>query len=77
MKAVPFKEANVLFARDQKQYNPLTAFKDESGVVVSCWELSWLDKMRVLFTGKVWLKLHTFNQPLQPQLLQTEYPFEK
>ena len=69
MKIVKFKECNVTFAENQPEYRPLPALKSEDGVVVSCWRLSFWEKMKVLFTGKIWVGLLTFNNPLQPQLI--------
>ncbi len=69
MKIAKFNECNVTFAEKQPEYQPLPSYKTEDGLVVSCWELSFLEKMKVLFTGKVWVGLLTFNKPLQPQLI--------
>lgn len=68
MKPIQFKGANVVYAKDQPEYIPLPAFKDESkeGIVVTCWELSFWDRVRLIFNGKLWLSIWTFNQPLQP-----------
>jgi len=67
MKPVKFKESNVIFAVDQPEYLPLPAFRDlNQGSVVSCWKLGIRERIKMLFTGKVWLGLLTFNKPLQP-----------
>lgn len=66
MKAIKFPECNVDYAKDQKIYFTLPAFKDEDGVVVTCWKMSWIERLKVLFTGKVWKTQLTFNKPLQP-----------
>ena len=69
MKPIEFKEQNVVYGKDQKQYMPLPALKFESGMVVTCWKLSWKEVIKLLFTRKVWLAMLTFNQPLQPTFL--------
>lgn len=77
MKPVKFKGANVTFAEDQPQYQPLHALrlKDEKGTVVSCWTFGFWERIQVLFFGRVWLRLCTFGRPLQPQMLSVECPF--
>lgn len=67
MKIVDFKESNIVFGRDQPEYLPLPAHRNKEGIVTSCWKLDWWERFRVLWTGKVWLQLMTFNQPPQPQ----------
>jgi hypothetical protein len=69
MKIAKFKECNLTVAEKQPQYQPLPVYKREDGLVVSCWKLSCWEKIKVLFTGKVYVGLLTFNKPLQPQLL--------
>jgi hypothetical protein len=72
MKAIEFKEQNVVYAKDQPEYLPLPAYKSKDGVVVCCWELSFKERLRVLITGKLWISMLTFNKPLQPVLLETD-----
>lgn len=69
MKPINFKEANVVFAKDQPEYQPLPAYRIDSpkGEVVSCWKLSFRERLRLLFTGKLWIQLLSFNQALTPQ----------
>ena len=69
MKPIEFKEQNVVYAKDQKEYQPLPALKFEDGTVVTCWVLSWKEVIKLVFTRKVWLSVLTFNKPLQPTLL--------
>ena len=71
MKPIEFKHQNVVFAKDQPEYQPLPALKigDEMGSVVSCWKMKPTERIKVLFTGKVWLNLASFNKPLTPSYL--------
>lgn len=71
MKAKEFKHQNVVFAKDQQEYLPLPALKigDENGNVVFCMGMSFRERLKVLFTGKVWVNLLTFNKPLTPSFL--------
>ena len=75
MRPIPFPEANSTYAKDQPEYLPLPAFREPDGTVTSCWGLSWRERLQVLLTGRVWVTVLTFNQPLQPLALRTGYPF--
>lgn len=74
MTPIQFPEANVTFAKDQPEYMPLPAFKNDSpqGEVISCWQLSFRERLRILFTGKLWVCLLTFNKPLTPSAFSTK-----
>lgn len=74
MKPTNFKEANVVFAKDQTEYQPLPAFKADSpqGEVVTCWKLSFGERLRILFKGEIWLCLLSFNKPLTPSFMTTK-----
>lgn len=76
MLPIEFPEQNMIFAKYQLQYHPLPAFRDEDGQVISCWKLNLIERFKILFTGKLWLQQLTFNDPLQPQRPQVEYPFK-
>jgi hypothetical protein len=66
--------AEVEFAKNQPQYRNLPAIKISGGVVITRWALSWRERLRVLLGGSIWLRVHTFDNPLQPVLLQTTPP---
>ena len=68
MKPIEFEGHNKVYAKDQPQYQPLPVFKAETpeGECVSCWQLSFKERMRILWTGKLWLSMMTFNKPLTP-----------
>ncbi len=76
MSPVKFKEANCVYAETQPEYLPLHVFKTADGMVVSCWKMSFLERIRSLVFGKVWVCVLTFNQPLQPQHMAVKSPFE-
>ncbi len=73
MKPARFAHANSTYAEDQPEYLPLPAHKTPDGIVTSCWTLSFKERLRVLIHGQVFLSQMTFNQPLQPVLLDTEF----
>ena len=71
MKPVEFKHQNVVFAKDQPEYQPLPALKLDTpeNYVVSCWKMTFTERLKVLITGRVWLSLMSFNKPLTPSYL--------
>lgn len=77
MKPIEFEEQTFVLAKDQPQYKPLPIHKqknDELGTVTSCWKLTIKERFQLLFSGKIWLQILTFNKPLQPQLPQLDKP---
>jgi len=81
MKPIKFKEANFTFAihRNSKplkpEYLPVPAWRGDDGTVVSCWQLNRRERLKLLITGKIWMRVLTFNKPLQPQRLDVDRPF--
>lgn len=71
MKPVKFKESNVTYAENQPQYQPLPVLKleGEEGNVIACWKLNFWERLSVLFLGRIWINLMTFNKPLTPTYL--------
>ena len=74
MTPVAFPGHNVTFAKDQPEYLPLPAHRSEDGEVTSCWSLSWRERLRLLWSGRFYITLMTFNGPLQPILPRAEWP---
>ena len=74
MKPIEFKEQNIVFAKDQPKYIPLPGYKykNPEGDFVFCMGLSFKERIRVLFTGKIWVCLLTFNKPLTPSRFSTK-----
>ena len=75
MHPIEFPEQNSVLAEDQPEYLPLPSHRADDGEVISCWSLSWRERLRVLWTGRLWLRQLTFGELLQPQLLEVESPF--
>lgn len=73
MSPIKFKECNCIYAKDQPEYLPLPVLKTEDGQVTSCWKLSFIEKLKVLLTGKIFVTQLTFNQPLQPLKVKLKY----
>ena len=78
MEPVTFAEQNMEWSPrkgtgDLPGCRSLPAFRG-NGMSISCWKARWKERLKVLFTGKVWLLVAGGdNQP--PVLIQAEYPF--
>lgn len=68
MKPIEFEGCNVVYAKDQPEYQPLPAMKTKEGEVLTCWELTPEERLQVFNEGKIYINMLTFNQPLQPIL---------
>jgi len=71
MRPVEFPEQSVVIAKELPAYR---APRDPEGRVICCWRLTLRERFKLLFTGKLWHHILTFNGPLQPQLLEVEKP---
>ncbi len=71
MKPVSFEGCNVVYAKDQPEYLPLPVrkTKDSEGMATSCWSASFRERLSILVHGRVYLHQMTFNQPLQPVMI--------
>ena len=67
-------QPEVVYAKDQPQYNLLPAIKGIDGMVITRWKLSWKERLIVLLNGDIYLQVLTFNRPLQPVKLSVEPP---
>ena len=76
MQPLNFDGANVVFGAKQPEYIPLPAEYrgGKSGEILTCWELTPEELKRVQETGKIWLGVLTFGQPLQPVYLAVDKP---
>lgn len=74
MKPVKFKHQNIVFAEHQPEYQPLPALKLDGpeGHVISCWRMSLKERLWVLFSGRIWVGLMSFNKPLTPSYLSVD-----
>jgi hypothetical protein len=77
MKPISFKGQNCIYAKDQPEYLPLPAFKEPDGKIISCWKMSFKERIRVLFSGVIWHSCLTFNKPLQPLKLDVLNPLKE
>lgn len=74
MKPIKFKESNVVYGEGQEKFLPLPARLEDGpeGIVITKWRLSFVERIRVLFTGRIWLSQMSFRHPLQPQFPTTK-----
>jgi hypothetical protein len=68
--------AEVVYAKDQPEYQPLPSIRRSDGAILTRWVLSEQEKRAVAEQGFIYLEVLTFNKPLQPLLLSTEVPDE-
>ena len=74
MKAIEFTGCNAIYAEGQPEYLNLPVHKAEDGLITTCWELSFIDRIKVVLKGKVFLQVLTFNKPLQPLRMLSRKP---
>ena len=67
MRPTKFKECNTTFAKDQPEYLPLPVHRSADGIVTSCWKVNLWESVICFITGKIYISVMTFNNPLQPQ----------
>ena len=82
MNPTNFNGSNCVYGASQSGlYQSLPAFKAQldnpKGEVTFAWKLSLRERLRLVFSGIIWQRVLTFNQPLQPQLLQLAKPDTK
>lgn len=77
MNPIRFPEVTMVLAENQPEYLPLPVWCGPAPNVemISCWRLTWRERLWVLLTGQLWLRQFTFGHALQPQLPQCESPF--
>lgn len=71
MKPIEFKQQNCVYASQDKNVIDLLAHKNvETGIVSSLWKLTWWERIKTLYYGKIWCQQMVCDNPLQPQKLQ-------
>ena len=75
MKIMEFKQQTDIIGENQPQYLPLPAYinrEDDWRPITSCWGLSFIERVKLLFTGRVYFQLCTFGNKIQPQKASTK-----
>lgn len=78
LEPIDFELSNYKIAENQDEYKTLPAYIDDAKGdcnVISCWQLTWLQRIKLLFVGKLWHMQLTFGSPLQPVVITLENPF--
>lgn len=76
MTPLEFPEQTVVWAKNQKPYLPLPAYMNERETI-SLWKLSWVERLKVLYRGQLWLRQLNFEERLQPQAPCVDSPFQQ
>lgn len=74
MTPIEFPQQTTIWAKDQPLYLPLPAYTNKIETI-SCWKLTWMERIKILFSGKLWLRQMNFGDNLQPQAPCVESPF--
>lgn len=66
----------VIIAKDQPVYIPLPALIShaEGGMITTRWRLTWHERLKVLWSGNLWLQMMCFHKPVTPVKLSTDQP---
>lgn len=75
MKPIQFDQANGL-ARYTVAGLPVPVLRN-GAEIVSVWRLSWWERLRLLFTGRVYLRVISPGRDHQPATIQVRNPFKK
>ncbi len=76
MSPVGFPEAKYVLAKDQPQYLPLAVVMAADGTVASCWRLTFWERVKLLWTGRVWVEVMTFHNgfpPIKPSIDRPDF----
>ena len=65
-----FVPLEVVYAKDQPEYNPLPVIRNRQGVVLSGWKLTDQEREAIAAGADILLSVWTFHQPLQPLLME-------
>ena len=79
MKPIRFKEYTTIYAENQPPYIPLPVYEDDKqgGRVFHCWQLTFGERIKMLFTGKLWINILNFGEKLQPIKPMVDNPFRR
>jgi hypothetical protein len=64
------------FGGDQPEYTSLPGWRGYDGKVVTRWKFSFMERLRILVFGDLWLTALTSGHRLQPVKLNTKCPMD-
>lgn len=66
MKPIAFKQQNAIFTApagmSEEQCSDLPAYRDDAEII-SCWKMSWCERLKMLVTGVIWFSVMGDRQP--------------
>lgn len=74
-----YHDEEIVYAKNQHDYLPLPALPigdPTRGIVLTRWTMSLRERIKVLFSGSVFVQIMTFRQPLQPIAVSVDQPSE-
>jgi hypothetical protein len=71
MKPAMFKEANIIFSDKEKKSLPMPTFRINK-TIVACWKMNLIERIRVLFKGRMWVCLVNGDGEFPGSLLTTQ-----
>ena len=75
---IAFPEANFVWkgwtSDEKREAVSDLPVRKEGGETISCWKVSWKERLLIFLTGKVWLHVHGRHPPV---LISGHYPFEE
>ncbi len=72
MKPTDFKEKNLTLKGDGDHIGDLSVNRG-NGIITCCWSMSFTERVKALFTGRIWL--HVMSEVTQPPVfLSVDYP---
>lgn len=77
MELVDFNGRNFVFGANVKDAATVPAHITDDGIVTFCWKLSFIERIKMLFCGRLFLTSVTYKRPLQPLLPSLHNPIGK
>lgn len=75
MRLIEFPEQTTTIANKVPDYRAMHAHLSiDKAVFTCCWKLTWVERLQVLITGKIWQQIQTHGAPVQPHTLTVEKP---
>lgn len=68
MKPIKFKGQNYTL---NSKLGSMPMFKNHKGMVLTCWKLNLIERIRIFFTGKLYNLQQTENKPVQAIVFST------
>ncbi len=68
--SIELQPEEIVYAKDQPEYKPLPVLRSPSGIVLSRWRLTDAERAAIANGADVLLSVWTFNNPLQPLLIE-------